>query len=327
MILSSRTFGIDEASGNIVVDLYISAIGYETRSTALICAGRVATRRHLAIMFAGDQVLAFQDNLAVMRRLGARLVDDVVSFCRRDLCNELVAIARETGSRPRLAIDVSSMNRTMAATILTVLFANRQLIESLEICYVPARYVAPALSFTPITQVGAVTPELSGFDAEPGLPIALVLGLGYEYGTAIGLIHQLEPQYTLCLRAIGRDQRFQEAVRSANLDFDFGAYNVELTEYDLNNVQSAFQHIENIVFSLQTNFRVVLVPMGPKILASLLVLVAIKYFGKVAVWRVARESVPSDVHPDGQFVRASIDIRDESMDGATIRLGQLMRTG
>ena len=105
------------------------------------------------------------------------------------------------------------------------------------------------MTFPQIEQIGAVIPELSGFDLQPGLPIALVLGLGYEYGTAIGLINQLEPQFTLCLRAAGHDRRFEDAVRTANLDFDFGAYNVQISEYDVLDVFSAYRHIENIIFS------------------------------------------------------------------------------
>jgi hypothetical protein len=216
------------------------------------------------------------------------------------------------------------MNRTMAATTLSAVFAYKNSVASLDIFYVPARFDPPKLTFSRIEQIGAVTPELSGFDSEPALPLALVLGLGFEYGTALGLINQLEPQLTLCLRAIGHDPRFERAVRQANLQFDFSAYNVEISEYDLLNVRSSYRHIENIVYALAGNYRVVMVPMGPKIFASILILIALKYFGQVALWRVARPMEPSDVPADDMYVGASVDLEGMSKGSNTDQLRALI---
>ena len=312
---------------NAEFDLFINATGYEERASSLVRANCVSSQEYISFLFNEHKILAYDSNFKTMQAAAATMIDDPIAFCRHDLGTVARELSSKLGRAVRVAIDVSSMNRTMAATLLTALVSYREFIGALEIFYLPARFSEPTLTFSPIEQIGAVTPELSGFDAEPGLPIALVLGLGYEYGTAVGLIHQLEPQFTLCLRATGHDSRFEEAVRQANLDFDFSTYNVEISEYDLLDARAAYRHIENIVYSLMGNFRVVLVPMGPKMLASILVLIALRYFGKVAVWRVARPTQPADVPPDDIFLSATVDLALPSKSLGFDQLRNLMEGG
>jgi hypothetical protein len=293
-------------------DFFINATGFEERSASLVRAKCITANKYLSLLFDQHRVLAFDRNFQTMTGVSASFVPDPIGFFRE----EFKALAREytnqTGKKITIGLDVSSMNRTMAATTLSAIFANQELVESLHLFYVPGKFHPPKLAFPQIEQVGAVTPELSGFDSEPALPLALVLGLGFEYGTAVGLINQLEPQLTLCLTAIGHDVRFEREVRRANLDFDFGAYNVEVSEYELLNGQSAYRHIENIVYTLVGNFRVVMVPMGPKVLASLLVLIALKYFGKIAVWRVAGPMEPTVILPANKYIDLTVDINIQS---------------
>jgi hypothetical protein len=307
MILDSSLHKLSRPS-QYQLDLLINATGYEERSSSLVKLGCVEARHFVSLLFEENKVLDFKHNLATMQGVSAKFVADPLDFFRNKFRLFANGLVEASGKKLRIGVDVSSMNRTMAATTLSSIFAYHNLVESLELFYVPAKFRPPKLTFSRIEQIGAVTPELSGFDSEQALPVALVLGLGYEYGTAVGLINQLEPQLTICLRAIGHDPRFEAAVRRANLQFDFSTYNVEISEYDLLDVRSAYRHIENIIYTLVGNFRVVMVPMGPKIFAALLVLIALKYFGKIAVWRVARPSEPSKVSPDGEYIAASVDI-------------------
>ncbi|WP_029077839.1 hypothetical protein [Bradyrhizobium sp. th.b2] len=288
-------------------DLFINSLGYEERASCLLRAQKIEAASFISLSFGENAVLYFDANKKIMEGLSAHIVSDVSAFFRHEFQEHLDLLIRKFGRKLVVGIDVSSMNRTMAALSLSSMFACNNDIDSFEIFYVPAKFKEPNLLFSPIEQVGAVIPELSGFDSEPALPVALVLGLGYEYGTAVGLINQLEPNFTICFRAIGSDDNYDRAVRNANLDFDFNPYNVEVTEYELLDLKAAYDHIENIVHSLVGSYRVVMVPMGPKILSALLVLIALKYFGKVAVWRVARPSEPASVEPDDLYVTARVE--------------------
>jgi hypothetical protein len=305
MISRSNMYTFED-SGTHRFDVFINSIGYEKRAAALVKADRVIAGRFISLSFEENEVLSFAENKKVMERVSALIVTDASEFFRTNFRSFIFDIYQAAGRSVSVGIDVSSMNRTMAALALSAMFACKEFIDEFEILYVPAKFSEPTLTFTPIDQVGAVTPELSGFDSEPALPVALILGLGYEYGTAVGLINQLEPHFTLCLRATGGDEKYDDAVRAANLQFDFNPYNVEISEYELFDLKAAYDHIENIVYSLVTSYRVVMVPMGPKILAALLVLISLKYFGKVAVWRVARPGQAAEVTPDKSYVGAHV---------------------
>ncbi|TDU25572.1 hypothetical protein DFR24_4010 [Panacagrimonas perspica] len=241
------------------------------------------------------------------------------------MAGEIRALSERTGRKIRVGIDISSMNRTMAASLLLSVLSKASCCEAITLFYVPARFASPSLTVSPIEQVGPVLPELSGFKCEPGRPVAVVMGLGYEYGTAVGLINQLEPQLTICLKASGGDPMYDAAVSDANLGFDFGPYNVEVSDYDLRDIGAAFRHIETLVHGLVPTYRVVLVPMGPKILSAILVLIALKYFGRAALWRVARSSPPADVQADSFYVSADVDLDDVAIEKLNAAMGPFRR--
>jgi len=308
-------------------DIFINSLGYEERASALVRRGKVTASHYISLSFEENEVLSFAENREIMEGVSALIVTDASEFFRMRFRSFLSEKFVSLGRSLSVGVDVSSMNRTMAALSLSAMFCWDEFVGDFRVLYVPAEFTEPNLTFAPIDQVGAVTPELSGFDSEPALPVALILGLGYEYGTAVGLINQLEPNFTLCLRATGGDERYDGAVRAANLDFDFNPYNVEITEYELFDVRAAYNHIENIVHSLVTSYRVVMVPMGPKILAALLVLIALKYFGKVAVWRVARPGQAAQVVPDASYVIGRIELHGALAEEDIASLREMMELG
>ena len=213
-------------------DLVINATGYEERASSLIASNAISGEHYLSFLFDQHKVLDFDRNYQIMNGVRATFIEDPLQFFRGNFFIYANNLVQRQGRRLRIGLDVSSINRTMAATTLSAISAYRDRVESLDLYYVPAKFKAPKLTFSPIEQIGPVIPELSGFNSEPGLPLALVLGLGFEYGTAVGLINQLEPQLTICLRAIGHDVRFENAVKQANLQFDFSTYNVQISEYN-----------------------------------------------------------------------------------------------
>ena len=238
-------------------------------------------------------------------------VKEYVSFFRDEFPGLLQVLSDSLARRPRIALDISSMNRTMMAEALFAMMRLRSHIDSVELMYVPGEFKQPKSEFPEIERIGAVIPELSGFSADPELPIGVVMGLGYEYGLAVGLINRLEPRLTVCFRATGYDVRYEDACRHANLDFDFGCSNVELGSYPLIDAASAYRHLENVVFGMTKGFRVVVVPLGPKIFAALAILIAIKNVGTVAIWRVAAKLEVSDVQASNDLLRVDLDLGSE----------------
>jgi hypothetical protein len=308
MIRRSKLEAFDTAP-ELKSDILIHALGFERRSSAVLKSKISSnTGQIISLLFKNEARLSFHDNLAVANKRQAKLVDDYTKFFRTDFPETIMAMNHRLGRRARLTIDISSMNRTMIATTLFEVLTLRQNLDAVSLIYVPGEFHEPKSEFPAIEQIGAVIPELSGFSADPELPIGVVAGLGYEYGLAVGLINRLEPRLTVCFRAVGHDPRYEEACRIANLDFDFGGNPIELGSYPILDAAAAFNYLENVVYGMSKSFRVVIVPLGPKLFAALATLIAIKNFSAVSVWRVAAQLEIFDVIPCNEFLRLELDL-------------------
>jgi hypothetical protein len=305
MIQSSRVERLSEAE--IAADLFIHALGFEKRSRAAFSIIN-DTSDAISLAFPNENRLSYAENARFAKNRGSTIVSDYTAFFRNHFSEHLQSVCSRLKRPPRIAVDISSMNRTMIAEVLLSLLRLRESIESIELMYVPGDFRTPRSEFPEIEQIGAVIPELTGFSADPELPIGVIMGLGYEYGLAVGLINRLEPRLTVCFRATGYDPKYDDACRHANLDFDFGYNETELGSYPLLDASNAYRHLENVVFGMTKGYRVVIVPLGPKIFAALSVLIAIQNLGTVAIWRVAAKLEPADVEPSDDLLRVELNL-------------------
>jgi hypothetical protein len=289
-------------------DFIIHALGFERRSTAMLTSGAVPLGQVVSLLFPNERRLSFQSNVEAVRALGSELIEDYSTYLRTEFPLRIERFAEMNSRPPTVLIDVSSMNRTMIATVLFVVLSIKEKLRAVFLTYVPGQFADPRTEFPAIEQIGAVIPELSGFSADPELPIGVIMGLGYEYGLAVGLINRLEPRLTVCFRAIGHDVKYDDACRKANLDFDFGYSNIEVGTYPLLDPKSAYRHLENVVYGMVRSFRVVIVPLGPKLFAALATLLAIANIGTVAIWRVAARQEVADVVPSNEYLIVELDL-------------------
>lgn len=294
--------------GSTCVDIFVHALGFEQRACAILASGKVVAQRYISLQFPDEERFSYQINHGIAKNIGATIVRDYVEYFRGEFAAEVRGTEAVTNRKLNVTIDVSSMNRTMIATVLFAVISLRQHLDEVSLIYVPGVFHEPRSEFPAIERIGAVTPELSAFSANPELPIGVVMGLGYEYGLAVGLVNRLEPRLTVCFRAVGHDVRYEEACRKANLDFDFGGSNIQVGSYPILDPIAAYSYIENIIFGMTRNFRVVIVPLGPKIFAAIATLIAIQNIGSVAIWRVAAHMDVSDVTADVEFIQFGIDL-------------------
>jgi hypothetical protein len=309
MILSSKTELLNNSTCD--VDVFIHAVGFEKRARAAFSSVIDDSAEAISLLFPRESRFSFTDNVQFSRSRGSLLVEDFSNFFRTNFASHVETLRDRLGRPPRIAVDISSMNRTMIAETLLSLLRIRTSLQSIELMYVPGKYQEPKTEFPEIEQIGAMIPELTGFSADPELPVGAIMGLGYEYGLAVGLINRLEPRLTVCFRAVGYDRRYEDACRRANLDFDFGYNATELGSYPLLDAMIAYRHLENVVFGMTKSYRVVIVPLGPKIFAALAVLLAIKNIGTVAIWRVAARAEAVDVQPSNDLLRVALDLDAE----------------
>lgn len=298
------------APGSFTCDLLVNAIGYEDRARFSVESTIVSAQRCLSIAFENRGLFGYSRNMEAMERIGSSIFDwDGSQLERGDIGESIDALIAELGPSIRIAVDISSMNRSMMSAVFRSLIRNHEAIHSAHVLYAPATFRAPDHDYPQIGQIGPVAPELSGYMSEPSFPVGLLIGLGYEFGIAAGIMNRLEPKLAIAFRAIGNDPRYEEAVRTANFDFAFGLARCDVTDYSLLRPDLAAGHVENILSAMTRQYRCVLVPMGPKLLSAIFILAGYRFLGHVAVWRVSEiGNSPHNASADGRLVKCEIDL-------------------
>lgn len=301
MIISANSFSLDNPA-HIASDIHVSALGFESRCLSLISKEAILAHEHLFLKFPTSDLFSYAEN-EVLANSTARPI--FIDFPSSNFLSDLNTYLGNSDIKT-VSIDISSMNRTMIAAVISSL-ARTTAKDKVTIIYVPAKYEKPVFDFSEIVAAGPVLPEFSGFDDESDLPGSVLMGLGFEYGVALGLINLIEPQNAICMYAEGHDTRYENSVKKANLEFRFPGTNASAIAYDLYNPALTYQYVSSTIRNLQPKYRVSLIPMGPKILSCLFTLASIDFFGKVTLWRVVRNPTARNSEEDGNAIALEID--------------------
>lgn len=204
----------------------------------------------------------------------------------------------------RICVDISSMSRPMMAQVVFGLSRLRKIDLAVEFVYCPAKYDPPPKSTMPIMQSGPVIPEYAGWSTRPDFASTLVVGLGYEYGRALGALEYLEPSAAWAFTALGDDRRYEKAVKKANDDLWNILAKDRIYEYKIAGPYDVACKLESLVYGLIQYSRPTLLPLGPKIFAIVCLLVAEIHYPAVTVWRVSGDQfeTPTDRVADGNIV-------------------------
>jgi hypothetical protein len=248
------------------------------------------------VVYRNPRVLAFEQNYGLFwsRQYHgssdepAELTQGVKDFVRR---------LRSSETPLRIGIDVSSMDRSVMATVLVSTLACMKAGDAFVLLYASAEFVEPPLLLRPIRSIGAAHPAISGLVGDPRLRRALILGLGYEYGVALNVIETHDPDDSFIFRPLGADPRFLDVMKRANFDYDFGERKFEVIDYPLTNLSSLYDTLSGLVFSIKHDTSIVAVPLGPKIFSAISIVAAVLNAPNISVLRYSLYSLttPSDV--------------------------------
>lgn len=286
-------------------DVVVAACGYESRCRYFMESTGIRGRRCYALAFPTRRELAFNVNREFFRRSGVECLEipdnTVVNWAARVL-EEAAALA---GQRTiRVFVDISSQTRVRIASILEGIEEASE-DRSIEVTfgYSLAKFARPSTIAAPILTIGPVSPRFAGWSVEPELPLALVAGLGYEQQRAMGAVEFLEPAEVWSLTPKSSIPEYTAALRRANRDLlaDIGPKR-QLT-YIVEDPNGTYAMLNSVVLHLTAKRNITLLPSGPKILALLSMLTALKH-RKVSVWRVSAGDTeePADRQPSGARV-------------------------
>ncbi|MBE7184529.1 MAG: hypothetical protein INR68_09000 [Methylobacterium mesophilicum] len=282
------------------IDLLLYTIGYEARSSHI--ASAIHAEKRIAVVYEHDQVLAFERNLEAAKLRGDQLITQSDAMLAGGL---LLHTLRSCEPGAKIGVDVSSMDRTLMASILiqaTDVMQQQEL--ELQILYSPSSYLPPArqparfMDFAPI--VG-----LDGWTAHPERPLTMILGIGYEQDHALGALEYLDPSFAWVFAPHGFDSRFDADIRKGNRDLYELVPTERRIEYWIKNPNRLYEDLRSLTISSRRTDRIVIVPGGPKIFSALSILIKLEAGSEVAVWRNSghRDTPSREVEAFGEIVR------------------------
>lgn len=296
--------GYEKATESDVAEceVFIYALGYESRSSHILTTFTARSQRLIGIGFGSRKGLAFAENHLVAQRRGSELYE-IQDEDFSTWCADLGALL---GGAKSVALDVSSFSRDRLGRLLQSLMQWRDSVLEREfvVCYAPASYESVSeLSRDHGFLLGSAE-LLRGFEGDyidPAQPLTAIIGLGYEPGRAVGSIELIEAPLVTAFLPHGVDERYDRAVVQANAGLLGRPTRVSVAPYNVLAPWDLFDELYRLVWGLSLQGRSTLVPLGPKIFCAVACLVSWEVNPSPPIWRVSAggEDLPVDSHAAG----------------------------
>lgn len=194
-----------------------------------------------------------------------------------------------SGRLPRVLIDISSMPRVVMAALLTSIFdSTGEVAVELTVAYCLAKYVPPPSQHSTNVRVRPVHPRFTGFATNPGLPVASVVGLGYEKGKALGAVEYIQSADWWVFVPTSEETRYIRKVKDHNGTILNVVKDEQKFEYSVHSPLTVLTRLESLVADLSRTYKPVLLPFGPKIFFFCALLTALVH-RSTAIWDVIGE--------------------------------------
>jgi hypothetical protein len=305
----------------------IVVCGYEARAKFVLNRLRQPSVRTFVLDYGSKGVFSYDNNKRVMeevsgveflpidRDVGGRLVEKLEKLRGQLQDGEL-----------QVLFDVSSCSRSVMAAIWL------SIAESLgEQATITCTYALSAFEKAPTDELPSpisepVVGDLAGWSVDLVKPPCAIIGLGFEPGRALGCMDYLEIPEVRLFMPRGPDERFETAVKGANAALIEETGILNLLPYQVLDPVSTYQKLESLVHGLLPSFRPVLIPLGPKIFASLCIVLAIQRRPLLCVWRTSAgpRAEEYDRQASGEVAAFSVGIGRMKVSGELQEGGMLV---
>lgn len=268
-------------------DLAIYGLGYESRSTASFDKYKDVVVKNIAIGYESNQeCLKYQDNKL---KYLEHDVDIYEGKCSAMFAKIKSIILEINTKQVNCLLDISVMSRHRLATILVMLLDTLPPESKITISYNSSTLVIPPLDIQPIQHIGPITDSLSGELGSLSEPTSLIFGLGYEKDKALGVYNYFDSSYTFLFIPKNKEYNFETYVLENNKQLIDGTPKSNIFYYDISQPYVTYVDLKSFILSISQSSRPVIVPLGPKILAAISVLIGYELESNLAVWRVSSE--------------------------------------
>jgi hypothetical protein len=271
-------------------DAVFVTCGYESRATHLISKFSGHAQHIVVLDYNCDGVHSYDSNKEDLKNRASSWVDlrgpempDRVCLSVNERLSEL-----EDGATARIFVDVSSCSRSVLANLLLALASTKERRVLLTCGYAVSEFYTPPQDELPSSISEPVIGDMSGWSHDLSKPPCAIIGLGFEPGRALGSIDYLEVPEVRLFMPHGPDERFETAVLAANqlLIEEVGSP----LFYDIRDPEDAFHKLGSLIGGLIPRFRPIIIPLGPKIFSALSMLLALRLFPQICIWRTSAGS-------------------------------------
>jgi hypothetical protein len=189
----------------------------------------------------------------------------------------------------KLAVDISSMSRDRVAQTILALVDDVNVALQIDWLYAPGKFSKDELSDMGPVSINRALPGFEGWTDDPAKPTACILGAGLEGDLALGAVERLEPAQTWALSPTGYDREYDAEFGRRNRRILASLGDTRLVEYDVDQPFTTILQLNTLVSQLRTDYRVVVVPLGPKIFALTALLLG-RMLDDLTVWRLSADS-------------------------------------
>jgi hypothetical protein len=292
-------------------DIIICALGFERRASAVACC--VSARRKLVFGFDHNKNYSYDRNFEFFKSAGFSIFSDLsnsefsVQFGLRFL-DELNGLLSEQQAVVCVCIDVSSFDRFRLAEIVSTLSLltrnlRHDLTVNVDFAYSVAKFLPPRPVLGRNEYAGPVHKGFAGRFSDPGRPLALIAGLGYEMGKVMGASEYLQASRVVSFFPDSPVHRFEPEVLRANSSLLNSIRPADKINYPVADPYRAMAILDAVVHGLDDEYNIVMLPGGPKIFA-VICLVLQRQYREISVWRVSsgRSINAHDVEASGYTV-------------------------
>jgi len=291
-------------------DLFIAAVGYETRARFAAEHLTPQARKKIAVAFPDRKSdFDYPRNLAWYRKSGFE-TPEVHDQSFQMWCDS-VFVGMEKGEESSLSVcvDVSSMTRFRMAVIVDTLRKLKSVSKVRALfLYSLAQFSRAPQTCSPNLHVDPVLACFAGWPVDPDRGPVAIVGLGYEQDKALGAVEHIQASQIWAFSPTSEDRRYTRAQEEANKTLLESIPLDRRLAYPVNQPLDSFVRLESLTHRILRTDNLVLLPFGPKIFALCCILIGCLY-SQVAVWRVSAGETEEPLNriPNGELCGLDVD--------------------
>lgn len=288
-------------------DIFITALGYETRCTivARLIEGKDCTKIALSNS-SHFKEYQYEKNLDYFKEWNYNILS--VETGGPDMG---IILEQIKGDNIKIIIDCTSMSQRWIYEFFRW-FSDEQVefkLANLRIVYTPANYVDPG----PAQKVKRIKEFLKTEDRTgKKKKKALILGLGHEENVCETIYKLVKPDLLYLFYADPAvDKQFVEKVFVNNHALTNVTPIRNLIAYPIRNGQLIYQNLIDTILPLRNEYSIILVPQGPKIFSVVSMLVHLGYPDTLISYPVIKKKPVVDRKPCGEPVVLDVHFEGE----------------